>query len=113
AHVVQGPGGLGDQRGELVGVVDVGVQGQVDPALVGLGRQAVQAGQDGVLEEVLGQAHQALGGQADVADVVDVEQGRDELLQHPYGQVGHVAAGHDHVAAAGGAAQGVGGMLGA
>ena len=61
--------------------------------------------QDLGLEEVLGQAHQALGGQADVADVVDVEQGRDELLQHPDRQVGHVAAGHDHVAHARGAAQ--------
>ena len=71
----------------------------------GLGGQALEAGEDVVLEEVLGEAHQALGGQADVADVVDVEQGRDELLEDPDGQVGHVAAGHDHVADAGGAAQ--------
>ena len=105
AHVVQGPGGLGDQRGELVGVVHVGVQGQVDPALASLGGEPLQAGQDVVLEEVLGQAHQPLGGQPDVADVLDVEQGRHELLQDPDGQVGHVAAGHDHVAHAGGAAQ--------
>jgi hypothetical protein len=57
------------------------------------------------LEEVLRQPHEALRGQPDVPDVLDVQQLRDEALERLDGQVGHVAAGDDHVADARGAAE--------
>ena len=50
------------------------------------------------LQEVLRQPHQALRGQPDVADVLDVQQRQDELLEVLDRQVRHVAAGDDHVA---------------
>ena len=50
------------------------------------------------LQEVLREPHQALGGEPDVADVVDVEQRVDEGLERLDGQVGDVAAAHHHVA---------------
>jgi hypothetical protein len=47
---------------------------------------------------VLRQAHQRLGGQADVADVVDLQQLVEEGLEVLPRQVGHVAAGHHDIA---------------
>ena len=68
-------------------------------------REPLHAGADVVLQPVLRQAHQGLGGQPDVADVLDVEQPRDERLEVLERHVGDVAAGDDDVAHAGGAAQ--------
>jgi hypothetical protein len=47
---------------------------------------------------VLGQAHQSLRRDPDVADVLDVEQRHHEFLESLHRDVGHVAAGYDHVA---------------
>ena len=68
ADVEGGLGGLGDQWGERLGVVDVGVDGEVDAAAGGGAGDAFQALDDVGLQPVLGEAHEGLGGEADVAD---------------------------------------------
>jgi hypothetical protein len=52
-------------------------------------------------EPVLRQRGQRLGGEADVADGLDVEQPHQVRLEGAPRHVGDVAAGHDHVAHAG------------
>jgi hypothetical protein len=59
-------------------MVDVSVDGEVHSAIVGLPRDPFEAGEHILLEEMLGQPHQTLRRQPDVADVVDVEQAADE-----------------------------------
>ena len=71
ADLERGLGGPGDQRGDRLGVVDVGVDGQVDAAAGGGAGDPLQALDDVGLQPVLGQAHQRLGGQPDVADGLD------------------------------------------
>ena len=97
AGVEHGPGGPGDQRGHRLGRVDVGVDGDVHPALAGPGPEPFHARPHVVGQPVLRQAHERLGGQADVTDAVHLQQGADERLQPGPGQVGHIPAGHDHV----------------
>ena len=70
-----------------------------------LAHDAGHALDDVVLQPVLGQAHQRLGGEPDVADVVDLEQLVEEPLEVLPRHVGHVAAGDDDVAHLGGAVQ--------
>jgi Cu/Ag efflux pump CusA len=79
-------------------VVTLGIVGNRPPRDL---RQLV----DDNIKPVLGQAHQRLGGEPDVADVVDVEQLVDERLQPGPRHVPDVAAGDDDVADTGGAAQ--------
>ena len=75
----------------------MGVDGDVRAALAGLGAEPLHARSHVVGQPVLRQAHERLGGQADVADAVHVEQGADEGLQPGPRQVGHVPAGNHHV----------------
>ena len=105
AHVEQLPHGLGHERRHRVGVVDVCVDREVDVALVGLLGQALHAGEHLVLQEVLGYPHEPLGGEPDVADVLDVEQRSDELLEVRDREIRDVPAGDDDVADRGGLAQ--------
>ena len=65
----------------------------------------LHAGDDLVLQPVLRQPHQRLGGQPDVADVLDLQQLGEELLEPGPGHVGDVAAGDHDVAHRRGAAQ--------
>ena len=58
-----------------------------------------------VLQEVLGDAHQAFGREADVADVLDGQQGHHELLEALHGDVRHITAGDHDVADLRGASQ--------
>ena len=90
--------GLRHQRRQLVRVVDVRVHGDRHAALPGLGADALHPLHHVGLQEVLRQPHQSLGGQADVADVLDVEQRQDELLQVLDRQVRDVTARDHHVA---------------
>ena len=89
---------LGHQRGHRRGVVDVGVHRQRDAPVAGGPGDPLDAGADLVLQPVLGEAHQRLGGQPDVADVLDLEQAGEELLEPRPGHVRHVAAGDHDVA---------------
>lgn len=93
--------GAGDERGEGLGVVDVGVDGEVDAAAGGGAGDALEAFHDGGLQPVLGESGEGLGGEADVADGVDGEQSHEERLELGPGDVGDVAAGDDDVADAG------------
>ena len=76
----------------------MGVDRDLDAALVRPLRDRVVPRQHLVLEEVLRDPHQALGRDADVADVLDVEQVEQPLLQPLDRDVGHVAAGDHDVA---------------
>ena len=79
AGVEHRPGRLGHQRGHRVGVVDVGVDRERRRRARGpWPATRVHALDDVVLQPVLGQAHQRLGGQPDVADVLDLEQPGEE-----------------------------------
>ena len=60
---------------------------------------------DVVLQPVLGEAHQRLGGEPDVADVLDLQHPGEEVLEPRPRHVGDVAAGDHHVAHLGVAAQ--------
>lgn len=101
ADVEGGLGGLGDQWGERLGVVDVGVDGEVDATAGGGAGDAFEAFDDVGLQPVLGQAHEGLGGEPDVADRVQFQQAHEVRLEVAPGDVGHVAAGDDDVAYAG------------
>ena len=78
-------------------MVDVGVDGEVDPAPAGGTGDPFQPLHDGRLQPVLRQAHQRLGGQPDVPDRLDVQQAHQERLEVLPRHVGHVAAGDHHV----------------
>ena len=86
-------------------MVDVGVDRDRDPALAGRRADPGHALDDLGLQPVLRQRHQGLGGQPDVADVLDLEQRGEERLEPRPRHVGHVAAGDHDVAHAGRAAQ--------
>ncbi len=86
-------------------MVDVGVDREADAARPGGAGDPAHALDDLVLEPVLRQPHQRLGGQPDVADVLDLEQLGEELLEPRPRHVGDVAAGDHHVAHAGVGAQ--------
>ncbi len=111
AHLEQLARRLSHQGRHLVGVVGVGVERQARAALARFLRQALQPLHHVVLQEVLRDAHQALGGQADVADVGDLEQGGDEGFQELYRKVRDVAARDHHVAHRRGLAQVVENLL--
>ena len=96
---------LGHQRRHRLRGVDVRVDGEGDAPRAGRGRQPGHALDDVVLQPVLGQAHERLGGQPDVADRLDLQQAGDERLEVLERQVRDVAAGDDDVAHAGGGAQ--------
>ena len=105
AGVEHRPGGLRHERGDRLGAVDVGVDGERDTARAGLGADPGHALDDVVLQPVLGQAHERLGREPDVADVVDLEQLVEEPLEVLPRHVGHVATGDDDVAHLGRAVQ--------
>ena len=87
-----------DQRRDLLRVVGMAVQREIDPPLEGLLRQPLHAAQHVVLEKMLRETDQPLGGEPDVPDVGDVQQRVDERLELGDVQIGDVAARHDHVA---------------
>ncbi len=88
-----------------VGVVDVRVDRQRDAAVTRGAGNPLDPGPDVVLEPVLGQTHQRLGGEPDVTDVLDLQQPRQEVLEPRPRHVRDVAAGDHHVAHLGRAAQ--------
>jgi hypothetical protein len=90
--------GLGHERRHRVGVVDVGVDRDVHAPGPRLGGDPPDALDDVRRAPVLRQGHEGLGGEANVADVVDLEQLVEEGLEVLPRQVGHVTAGHDDVA---------------
>src|SRR6058998_2676136 len=57
----------------------------------------LDAGTDVVRQPVLGKTHQRLGGQPDVADVLDLQQAGEERLQPRPRHVRDIATRHDHV----------------
>ena len=92
-------GRLGHDRRDGVGVVGVGVHRERDAARArGRGDPASTPSTHVGLQPVLRQADQGLGGEPDVADVVDLEHRREERLEARPRHVGHVAAGDHDVA---------------
>ena len=104
-HVQRRLGRLRHQRGHRLGVVDVGVDRQVDAAALGGDGDALEALDDLRLDPVLRQRRQRLRRQADVADGLDVHQAHQERLELRPRHVGDVAAGDHHVAHARGLLQ--------
>jgi hypothetical protein len=86
-------------------VVDVRVDREVDPAPRGGPGDPLQPLHDVGLQPVLGQSHQRLGGQPDVADRLDVEQPHEERFEVLPRDVGDVATGDHDVAYTGVLAQ--------
>ena len=97
AGLEHGPRRPCHQRGDRLGRVHVGVDGDADAALPRAGAEPPHPGPHVVAEPVLGESHQRLGGQPDVADVLHVQQVGDEGLEPGPRQVGHIAAGDHHV----------------
>ena len=93
------------QRSHLAGMIGVRVEGQTYAALARLQRQTLQTAHHFVLQEMLRNSDEPLGREADVADVLNVQEGANERLQHLDGHVGDVAAGDHYVAHRRGAAQ--------
>ena len=79
-------------------MVGVGMDGHGDSTTVGGGGDPFHAGADLVLKPVLGESDQSLGGQSDVANVLDLEQLGEEVLQPRPRHVGDIAATHDDIA---------------
>ncbi|OPZ55869.1 MAG: hypothetical protein BWY91_00752 [bacterium ADurb.BinA028] len=98
ARIHQCPSRLGHQRGDRVDVVDVGVDRDMDPTRVCLGGDPTDALDDVGGSPVLRQSHERLGRQADVADVVDLQEPVEEGLEVLPRQVGDVAAGDHDIA---------------
>ncbi len=97
-HVEQLANRPAHERGDLLRGVHVRVDRDLDPALVRPTSDRVVAGQHLVLEEVLGDAHQTLRRDPDVADVLDVEQAEQPVLEALDRHVSHVAARNHDVA---------------
>src|SRR6267142_2195768 len=68
-NVEQFADGLGDKWRHLAGVIHVRVEREVDAALVRFLRETREAGHYVILQEMLRNAHQAFGGQANVFDI--------------------------------------------
>ena len=98
AGVEHRPGGCTDCGSKGLGVVDVGVDRQRDPARAGGRGHPTDALDDLVGQPVLRQAHQRLGRQPDVADVLDLEQPHQERLEVLPRHVRDVAAADDDIA---------------
>ncbi len=96
--VERGLRGLRDQWGDGVGVVDVGVDGEVDAAAGGELGDPFESLDDVGGEPVLGQGHEGFGGEPDVADRLDLQQAHEIGLEVAPRHVGHVAAGDHDVA---------------
>ncbi len=92
------PGRLGHQRRDRLGRVHVGVHRDHHATLPRDGGDPLDAGPDVVGQPVLRHPHQRLGGQPDVADVLDLQQVDQERLEPRPRHVRHVAAGHHDVA---------------
>ena len=86
-------------------MVGVGVHRQRDAARAGDRGDPRHALDDVGLQPVLRQADERLGGEPDVADVLDLQQPGEEVLEPGPGHVGDVAAGDHHVADLRGVAQ--------
>ncbi len=97
-HLQQFADGLGDKRRHLAGVVDVGVQREVDAALAGFLREPFEPMQHFILQKMLRNAHQAFGGQTNVFDIRNVHDRGHKGFELGDGHIRQITAGNDDVA---------------
>ena len=83
----------------------MGVDRETDTALASPSRDALHARSHVILKPVLRHGGERLGGESNIADVLDLEQRVDEGLQARPRHVGDIATRDDHIAYAGRAAK--------